>query len=473
MAGRPRRPQRTPRPRAPAQKAVLTAVDHGHPLRVKQLDFAPASRTGSWGTFAESFLRFNERALHELDVTPRLVASQPEPTIELTPGARTGAVPLRSAQTGSIVAGLVVKPRFGWAGVGEVMSETGWAASPNFLDLPLVPGSARQVPPWVLAGPVLFRLRTLLESVAPGYAAREEVRRSPRGTVLWNRYTSESLVRGAWHKLPCRFPDLSVDPLIRSHVRWAVERVRGDLLRVGSTEPIAAALVRLASRLLEQLMDVLSAKPRSMQLDRLASSRTLMNAALRQGLQALGWVVDERGLGGGQEMDGLAWQLPLEDLWERYVEAKVRDEVAREGGEVTVGRLRQTVFPLHWSTNTVRSMTHLVPDIVVRRGRTLRVVDAKYKAHFAELDEHAWTRLTDDVRETHRADIHQILAYASLYDADEVTATLVYPLRLTTWEQLREHGRDRARAELFHGSRCVRLEMRGLPFGFSSRAVAA
>src|SRR5262245_40376076 len=93
--------------RRPPQRTLLTALDHGHPVRVKQADFAPTSRTGSWGTFADSFLRFNERALRDLDVTPNLVASQPEPTIELLPGARAGAIPLRSAQTGAIVAGLV------------------------------------------------------------------------------------------------------------------------------------------------------------------------------------------------------------------------------------------------------------------------------------------------------------------------------------------------------------------------------
>ena len=110
-------------------------------------------------------------------------------------------------------------------------------------------------------------------------------------------------------------------------------------------------------------------------------------------------------------------------------------------------------------------MTHLVPDIVVRRGKAVRVVDAKYKAHFAELDEQAWTKMTDEIRESHRADIHQVLAYASLYDAEEITATLVYPLRQSTWEALHARQRDRARAELFHGKRRIRLELRGLPFG--------
>src|SRR4051794_9577419 len=165
--------------RAPAQRPLYRGVDHGHPVQVKQSDFAPATRGGSWGTFAESFIRFNELAFRELDVRPDIIGAQPEPTIQLIPGARAGAIPLRSAQTGSVVAGLLVEPRFGWAGVGAVMSDTGWAASPAFPNLPLVPGSARQVPSWVLAGPVLFRLQALLATMTPAYALREDTRPSP------------------------------------------------------------------------------------------------------------------------------------------------------------------------------------------------------------------------------------------------------------------------------------------------------
>jgi 5-methylcytosine-specific restriction endonuclease McrBC regulatory subunit McrC len=206
------------------------------------------------------------------------------------------------------------------------------------------------------------------------------------------------------------------------------------------------------------------------QLEHFAAAGVFINTALREGLQALGWIADERGLGGGQEMDGLSWQLPLEILWERYVEAKLRDEVSREGGEISVGRLGQTVFPLQWSTATARSLTHLIPDIVIRRNRSIKIVDAKYKAHFAELDEHAWNRMTDDVREAHRADIHQVLAYSSLYEADEVTASLIYPLRQNTWEALRERRRDCAQAQLYHGNRKIKLELRGIPFGRVSAA---
>jgi 5-methylcytosine-specific restriction endonuclease McrBC regulatory subunit McrC len=190
-----------------------------------------------------------------------------------------------------------------------------------------------------------------------------------------------------------------------------------------------------------------------------------MEVSLRRGLEALGWIVDERGLGGGQEMDGLAWATPLDSLWEHYVEAAVRREASMRGGIVRVGRSRETLVPLDWSDPSHRSMGHLLPDIVVTYRDRIDVIDAKYKAHLAELDEQGWRRFTEDAREGHRADIHQVLAYASLFEAPDVRAILVYPLRQQTWRILRDRNRDVSVADIFSGRRRVRLELRGLPFG--------
>jgi hypothetical protein len=86
--------------------------------------------------------------------------------------------------------------------------------------MPLVPGSGREVPPWVLAGPVLARLRALLDTLKRGFEFRSETLRAPRGTILWSEYLRHSLPTGRWHQIPSRFPDLSSDPLIRGAIRW-------------------------------------------------------------------------------------------------------------------------------------------------------------------------------------------------------------------------------------------------------------
>ena len=447
------------------QQPLLKAVDHGSPVLLRPAGFAPTQREPGWGSFAESFLRLNERALQALEVRMDLTAGSEGAMVRLTPGGRAGAIPLRSAQTGHVAGGFVVQPRFGWAGVGRVLSEIGWYTAPEFLDHPLVPGSGREVPPWVLAGPVIARLAQLLRSMRRGYAEAEQVLRRPRGRILWDRYRVESLSRGHWDRLPCRFPDLERDPRLRRAIRWTLERIHRDLVRVGGGDRISTELARLAVVMIDQLSDVVAVKPGRDDMSRLSGAGRVVEEVVRRGLEAIAWIVDERGLGGGRELDGLAWQLPLDQLWETYVEAMVRKEAAATGGEVKVGRLGQTLFPMHWSDPSHRSLGHLVPDIVVRRGRTVHVVDAKYKAHLAELDEAGWHRFTDEQREAHRSDLHQVLAYAALYDAEEITATLIYPLRLNTWESLAARGKDVSKAELLHGGRRVTLQLRGIPFG--------
>jgi len=374
---------------------------------------------------------------------------------------------LRSAQTGAVVAGLIVEPRFGWSGTGSIMSEVGWSAGPQFLDIPLVPGSGRQIPPWVLAGPVILRLQELLAALKPTYSIRQETRAAPRGRVLWPQYISNSLAKGTWGRLPCQFSDLGLEVRLRGYVRWAMEKLRLELNQVGRGDSTAAYLSQIASKVLMEVNDAPSRKPRSAELELSARSAIFSNEGIARGLQALGWIADERGLGGGQESDGLAWFLPLEVLWERYVESTIRREVAREGGDVSVGRLGQTVFPFQWKGAVSRSMTHLVPDMVVRSRKGVRIIDAKYKAHFADLDESSWFELTKSVRESHRADIHQILAYAGLYESKNITASLIYPLRKSTWENLKTRHRDVAVAELVAGGRQIRLELRGIPFGLT------
>jgi 5-methylcytosine-specific restriction endonuclease McrBC regulatory subunit McrC len=351
--------------------------------------------------------------------------------------------------------------------VGPVLQETGWAASPDFLDLPLVPGSGREVPPWVLAGPVLARLERLLHNLRPGYEYLEERRQSPRGTLLWPVYAQRCLPSGRWHQLPCRFPDLRTDPTLRQAVRWTLERIQRDLAVTGGSDTVALALSHTAARLLDLVRDVVAVMPSRDQLERQWGGGPVSSSALRHGIQAIAWIVDERGLGGGRQLHGLAWKLTLEQLWEHYIEALYRREASLTGGEVRCGRRRQTTIPIHWSDPMHRSLGHLVPDLVIRRGRQVQIVDAKYKAHFAELDVAGWYRLEEDLRASHRADVHQVLAYAGLVDADDVTATLAYPLRRETWAALRDRGRDTSSARVFAGNRSVGLELRGVPFGGS------
>jgi McrBC 5-methylcytosine restriction system component len=451
------RPKRLNRP---LSKPLWTSTDHGSPIVVDADYFAPPGRDRGWCPQADAFLRFNEAAFRELSLEPTLKAGREGPSLHLVPAGRAGAVPLRSPQTGQVVAGVVVKPRFGWSGVGAVLGEIGWHAAPRFCELPLVPGSGREVPPWVIAGPVIARLSAMLAALRRGYEEVEADLVKPKGRILWTPFI-QRLAAGHWQAVPCRFSELGQDSRLRSNVRWALETVGGGLRRVGAGDRIAAALCALIRVLLEGLDDVVPIRP----VARLTAGTTLLDSSVfTRGIEALGWVADERGLGGGRELDGLAWTLELDRLWESYVETLLNRECALSGESMLVGRKGQNSFPIAWDRGS-STLRQLVPDFVLRRGHSIRIVDAKYKAHFAEIDESGWRRLSDEIRNAHRADVHQVLAYAALYEATEIQVELVYPLRRTTFEALHARGMDTAQARLLHGSRNLLLRLRGVPFG--------
>ena len=185
-------------------------------------------------------------------------------------------------------------------------------------------------------------------------------------------------------------------------------------------------------------------------------------------MQALEWLVDERGLAGATETDGLAWCLPMHELFERWVEHLVRIWAHGFGGRVRSGRTYETLIPIHWSRSTLQSLHSLVPDLVVQQGRRVWIFDAKYKGHFEELDDHRWKELAEELKAEHRHDLHQVLAYAATCDADQITSVLVYPMLLPAWQRLVERNRAVTTATIAVGGRTLRLVLTGIPLQIPS-----
>lgn len=424
----------------------------------------PTRREGVTGTHLYDFVEANRSTLELIDVRSEITPATGGMLARLRPGGSVGAVPLYAADTRRIAAGLVVRPRFGWAGIGPLLHRIGWSAAPSILTLPLVPGSAREVPPWVLGGPIIVRLRRLLREITRGFRMHAEIRQQPRGQIMWRQYVTEQVARGRFERLPCRFPELGPDLVLKGYVRWGLERVLGSLLPYAAADPIARNLAGEAEGLLLEVKAVEARSPGPGHLARLLRAQGLPSEWLAAGLQALQWLADERGLAGPAESDGLPWVLPMHELFERWVEAVVRAWARGFGGVVRSARTAETLIPLHWSRGAAASLTSLQPDLVVRApdGHVI-VLDAKYKGHFMELDDQRWIEQGEVLREEHRHDLHQVLAYAAAFEAERVTAVLVYPMRLGAWERLRDSGRTVSAAEVSAGGRRLTVALAALP----------
>lgn len=164
---------------------------------------------------AEQFVNQNHVPLSLLDVRVNREYDGNDVRLLVSAGSAVGAIPLISPTTARPDYGLVVQPRFPWAGIGPMLAEMGWRISPTPLRLPLLRRSERRVPVWVLSFMILVRLKALLDSLDRRFELTKEARRAPRGTVDWAAYATRSLPNAAFLSMPCTFLDLRDDRLLK------------------------------------------------------------------------------------------------------------------------------------------------------------------------------------------------------------------------------------------------------------------
>jgi 5-methylcytosine-specific restriction endonuclease McrBC regulatory subunit McrC len=107
----------------------------------------------------------------------------------------------------------------------------------------------------------------------------------------------------------------------------------------------------------------------------------------------------------------------------------------------------------------------LLPDLIIEQEERMIYVDAKYKAHWEELRQHRWMDLEAEIRERHREDLLQVLAYSSLSHKASTTACLVYPCTAETWNSLKDRRRLSHKGAIYAGKREIELVLVAVPMG--------
>lgn len=411
---------------------------------------------------AEQFITLNRPFLRLLDVTVKHDYDGSDVRLMIESRSAVGAVPLISPFTARPDYGLVVQPRFPWPGIGPMLAKMGWRVSPTPLRLPMLKRSERRVPPWVLSLMILARLEALLNRLDRRFEFAEEQRQAPKGTVRWQQYAARNLPRGQFITVPCTFPDLRDDRHLKGAIRFTIERQLQSLETQREHGAFVNQLVALAEALLCKVREVPACRPTSRDLEAWLR-RPLRSDVLLDGLQAIDWTMEERGLAGLSDLEGIPWTMPMELFFESWVETVLRAVALRTGGRLTTGRKRETVSPLVWDPPFVGSQRSLIPDLVLEMEGCTLIVDAKYKRHWEELQLGRWTATDDAIRDAHRQDLLQVLCYANLPETPSVVACLIYPCSGPTWESLRQRGRLFHKAEIHVRSRRLVLWLTAVP----------
>jgi hypothetical protein len=411
---------------------------------------------------ADALLVANRGILRDFGVNAAVARRHNEPGLVLQTSTRIGAIPLLSPVSGRPDFGLVVEPRFSWSSAGEMLAATGFKVVPELLPLPELPQSERRVPPWVLSSIVLPRLRRLLKAMQRRFVITEDDLRAPRGAVRWDTYVSQRVPHGRALDVPCRYPDLRNDEELRSAIHWVTRRHRESLL----SQAAAGMVVRQLLLLCDELLALLAGSSPRVPGPNLRTRWhriPISTKVFREGLQAIDWTLDERGLAGLSDLAGLSWCMDMEVFFEAWAETIVEHAARRTACRVRAGRREETRVPLDWQPRASGSQRSLLPDVVMERDDVVVVLDAKYKRHAEQIERLGWHDVDQQVREEHRGDVLQALAYSTLFEAPRIVACLAYPAGPDAWHRLVQRGRHVSRARVRSGRRRVELALMAIP----------
>jgi 5-methylcytosine-specific restriction endonuclease McrBC regulatory subunit McrC len=113
-----------------------------------------------------------------------------------------------------------------------------------------------------------------------------------------------------------------------------------------------------------------------------------------------------------------AWRIDFSDLFEKYVQF-IFKQVSFEIGAKQLNNYkirRSSHFSPLWS------LDYLEPDIMLMKNNLDIVIDVKYKSHLFNLKS-----TTEKLKEEHRKDVHQLLAYMAFTKNKNKVGVLCYP----------------------------------------------
>lgn len=349
----------------------------------------------------EQLLRQNRAAFAMFGVDAEIAYGRTGLQLVFRTSTTVGAFPLISPVTGRADYGVVVAPRFDWAGIGRVLSHTGWKTLPDVPRLPTMPHSESGVPPWLISTIVIFRLQALLRVTNRRFEAVNRDRSSPRGHVRWSEYAQRRFPAARFTDVPCSFSELEDDRSLLGAVHYVLRIHHASLQAERSGGIAVVALIDLCESLLGAVRHVPPRRPTPADFSRWMQ-RSLGSATAADAIAGMEWTVNERGLAGMGDLSGLPWMLPMDAFFESWVET-VAQEVGRLiGGTLRAGRERKTIIPLHWEPPFAGSQRYLLPDVLLTRPNHTVIFDAKYKQHWEEIDASMWRDVASDVRESHR-----------------------------------------------------------------------
>jgi hypothetical protein len=176
---------------------------------------------------------------------------------------------------------------------------------------------------------------------------------------------------------------------LKSAIRFTLEKQLHSLDTQRTHGSFVHRLIAFCETLLLKVRNAPSRRPASLEM--VSWLRSPLNAEFfREGMQAIDWTIEDRGLAGMSDLEGVPWSMPMDQFFEAWVETVFRTVALRTGGILRAGRRRETVAPISWEPSFLGSQKSLVPDLILESENCTLIIDAKYKRHWEEMGHRRW-----------------------------------------------------------------------------------
>lgn len=363
------------------------------------------------GQFLHKFVNYNSEQFKFLGVQPYIIGSDHSTSLAFSSSGFIGSIPLRASDTGKQIGDFVVMPRFTgqnrFEDYIEILNLLGTEISPEVIDsLPLASGKNFRPPLYLEVVKFIAALEKLISSPWRKFDNLEKVSNQPSGQINWRKYINNEFKVENRLKFPVKTNVLSEFHDEYAEIRYVFDICKTELLSANTPQRIKN-IFRSKLTFLEERLYQHKSKATNKIAIRFSDS-PVVKSCKEQANKILNFNL----------VESTAWRVDFSDVFEKFVQY-IFKEVAKETG----GKLF-TNFKFRADTSRFYpwELKHIEPDAIFQKENTFIVIDAKYKSNLYNKNAQSET-----LKQDHRHDLHQIMAYASFSNTSSKYGFLCYP----------------------------------------------
>lgn len=386
------------------------------------------------GQYIQKFIDYNSEQFKFLGVQPYIIGSDRSTALTFRSSGFIGAIPLRASDTGKQIGDFVVMPRFSgrnrFEDYIEIINLLGTEISPEMIDsLPLASGKNFRPPLYLDAVKFIAALEKLIMRPWRKFDNIEKVTSQPTNQINWTKYINNEFKVENRLKFPARTNVLSEFHAEYSEIRYVFDICKSELLSANTPQRIKNILRTKLSYLEEHLYHH---KPKATNKITIRfSDNPTLKACKEQANKILNFNL----------VDSTAWRVDFSDVFEKFVQYIFKEAVKETGGRLYSNFKFHSITSKHFSWE----LKHIEPDAIFQKENVLVFIDAKYKSNlYNKFDK------SEVLKEDHRHDLHQIMAYSSFSKTDLKFNFLCYPSEQVELRRIQyENGVNRIKNSIF------------------------